>query len=93
MWERNEIENYVATRRTLERYAAASAQEATPGPLFAESEQARRIRAMRRSIEAIEAALKRLGKGLPWEIRASMPATISSTRSSRITSRGLASPT
>ena len=46
MWERNEMENYVATRRTLERYAAASAQETTPGPLFAESEQARRADAM-----------------------------------------------
>ena len=73
MWGRNEIENYVATRRTLERYAAASAQEATPGPLFAESEQARRISAMGESIEAIEEALKRLGKGSPWnpDIKAS----------------------
>ena len=68
MWKRNEIENYVATRRTLERYAAASAQEgATPGPLFAESERARRANAMRESIEAIEGALKKLGKGSPWD--------------------------
>ncbi|MDE2754386.1 MAG: AAA family ATPase [Gemmatimonadota bacterium] len=43
MWARNEIENYVTSRRTLERYAATSAQEAAPGPLFAVSEQARRI--------------------------------------------------
>ena len=68
MWKRNEIENYVATRRTLERYAAASAQEeAAPGPLFAESERARRANAMRESIEAIEGALQRLGKGSPWD--------------------------
>lgn len=67
MWERNEIENYVASRSTLERYAAASAQEATPGPLFALTEEARRISAMRESIEAIEAALHKLGKGSPWD--------------------------
>jgi len=67
MWTRNEIENYVASRRTLERYAAASAQEAMPGPLFAESEQARRIHVMRESIAVIEEALKKLGKGSPWD--------------------------
>jgi len=67
MWARNEIENYVATRQTLKRYAAGSAEEATPGPLFAEAEQSRRTNAMRESIEAIEAALKRLGKPSPWD--------------------------
>ena len=67
MWKRREIENYVATRRTLERYAAGSGREATPGPLFAESEQTRRVGAMRRSIESIEAAMKKLGKGSPWD--------------------------
>ncbi len=67
MWERNEIENYVATRRTLERYAAASAREAAPGPLFAETERVRRTDAMRRSIEDIETALTKLGKGSPWD--------------------------
>ena len=67
MWERREIENYVATRRTLERYAAASGREATPGPLFAESEQTRRVSAMGRSIASIEAAMKKLGKGSPWD--------------------------
>ncbi len=66
MWGRREIENYVAVPTALERYAAASAQEDVPGPLFAESEQARRVAAMRRSIEAVEAALKKLGKGSPW---------------------------
>ena len=66
-WKRREIENYVATKRTLERYAAASAKEASPGPLFAGSEQTRRVDAMRLSIESIEAALKKLGKGSPWD--------------------------
>ena len=73
MWERREFENYLTTRRTLERYAEASGREATPGPLFAESEQTTRVRAMHRSIEGIETALKTLGKGSPWdpEIKAS----------------------
>ena len=66
MWERREFENYLTTRRTLERYAAASGREATPGPLFAESEQTTAVSAMRCSIEGIEAALKTLGKGSPW---------------------------
>ncbi|MDE2676298.1 MAG: AAA family ATPase [Gemmatimonadota bacterium] len=67
MWERREFENYVATRRTLERYAAASGRDATPGPLFAESEQSKRVAAMSRSIASIEEALKKLGKGSPWD--------------------------
>ncbi len=67
MWERREFENYLATRRTLERYAAESATDATAGPLFAESEQTRRGAAMLRSIESVEAAMKTLGKGSPWD--------------------------
>ncbi len=67
MWERREFENYVATRRTLERYEAASGRDATPGPLFAESEQSKRVAAMRRSIASIEEAMKKLGKGSPWD--------------------------
>ena len=67
MWERREFENYLATRRTLERYAVMSASDATPGPLFAASEQTRRVAAMRQSIEVMEAAMKTLGKGSPWD--------------------------
>ena len=67
IWERREFENYVATRRTLERYAAASGRDATPGLLFAESEQSTRVAAMSRSIESIEEAMKKLGKDSPWD--------------------------
>lgn len=67
VWKRNEIENYVATQRTLKRYAAASAREFAPGQLFEQCERSRRVLAMQQSIEAIEAALKRLGKGSPWD--------------------------
>ena len=67
MWKRREIENYVATPRTLDRYVAASARETTPGPLFAESAQSTRVDAMRRSIESVEAAMRKLGRGSPWD--------------------------
>ncbi len=66
-WLRNEIEGYVATRRTLEHYAAASAEEAVPGALFAAAEKDRRVHAMRRSIEVTEQAMKQLGRGSPWD--------------------------
>ena len=87
IWERREFENYVATRQTLERYAAASGRDATPGTLFAESEQSRRVAAMNRSIESIEEAMKKLGKDSPG-IPTSRPATISLRRCSLTTSRG-----
>ncbi len=66
MWKRREFESYVATPQTLECYAAASGRDATPGTLFVESEQSRRVAAMSRSIASIEEAMKRLGKGSPW---------------------------
>ena len=66
-WERREFENYVATRRTLERHAAASGADAAPGPLFTESEQERRVTVMRLSIATIEEAMRKLGKSSPWD--------------------------
>ena len=67
MWERREIENYVVTPRTLDRYAAGSARETTAGPLFVESEQSKRVDAMRRSIESVQSAMRKLGRGSPWD--------------------------
>lgn len=67
MWERREFENYLATRGALERYAAMSAADATPGPLFEVSEQTKQRVAMRESIESVKAAMKTLGKGSPWD--------------------------
>ena len=66
-WKRREIENYLCSRATLEAYAAASAGEAVPGPLFTEAEAGRRLAAMRESIAEVESALKTLGKGSPWD--------------------------
>lgn len=68
-WRRREIENYLCSPDTLLAYAKASPyQEETPGPLFASTESERRIKAMRESIEEIQAALDKLGKGSPWDM-------------------------
>lgn len=46
MWGRREIENYLCQPETLLAYAEASAREETLGPLFEESDVARRRQAM-----------------------------------------------
>lgn len=66
IWKRREIEDYLCTRAALEAYAISSAEEATSGPLFAEPEQERRLRAMREAIDEIESVLDSLGKPSPW---------------------------
>ena len=67
LWKRREIENYLCSRATLEGFAAASAEEAVPGPLFTVSEAHRRLKAMREAIAEVESALTTLGKGSPWD--------------------------
>ena len=67
MWNRREIENYVCSRATLEAYASASAPAHVEGPLFTAAEADRRGRVMRDAIDQIEAALKALRKGSPWD--------------------------
>ena len=66
IWNRREIENYLCFRATLEAHAGASAAQAAPGPLFTESEAARRLLAMRSAISEVESALATLDKGSPW---------------------------
>ena len=66
IWNRREIENYLCSRATLEAHAGASAAQAAPGPLFTESEAARRLLAMRSAISEVESALATLDKGSPW---------------------------
>ncbi len=69
-WRRREIENYLCSPDTLITYAKASPyQEETPGPLFASAESERRIKAMEESIEEIQSALDKLGKGSPWDMK------------------------
>ena len=76
IWKRREIENYICSRATLEKYASASAsasEDAASGPLFAVAEVEKRQKAMSQAIEEVESALKTLGKGSPWsaDIKAS----------------------
>ncbi len=66
VWKRREFENYLTTRRTLERFAAAGGREASAGPLFGDAEARVRVEAMHKSIVAVEAAMRTLGKGSPW---------------------------
>lgn len=67
MWRKREIENYLCYPETLEAYAQQSATAAAAGPLFSEAEAERRLTAMRESIAELEAALRTLGKGSPWD--------------------------
>ena len=66
IWTRREIENYLCSQSTLERYAQASAQSDEPGPLLAIGESNRRLKAMRGAIAEIEAAMTTLGRASPW---------------------------
>jgi hypothetical protein len=66
-WQKKEIENYFCYPETLEAYAQQSAAATAAGPLFSEAEAQRRLDAMRGSIVELEAALKTLGKGSPWD--------------------------
>ena len=50
-WRRREIENYLISPQTLEKFAELSADEAAPGPLFNQQERERRLIAMRECIE------------------------------------------
>ena len=46
MWERREIENYLCRPETLLAWAAASAEETSPGPLFTPGQAATRRKVM-----------------------------------------------
>jgi hypothetical protein len=69
MWQKREIENYLCDKETLEAYArqTGEASAAGAGPLFSEAESGRRLQAMRDSVGEMEAALRTLGKGSPWD--------------------------
>lgn len=67
VWNRREIESYLSSRRTLEAYARSAAEKDAAGPLFTAQEADRRGEAMRESIDEIVDALRKLGKGSPWD--------------------------
>ncbi len=61
-WKRREIENYIVTRGTLERFA----RHDVPDDLFGRAEADRRVAVMRESVLDIEGALDKLNKPSPW---------------------------
>ena len=67
MWRRREIENYLCTRKTLEAFTAASAENDAAGPLFVPVEADRRLAAMHEAIEEVTAALAKLRDQSPWD--------------------------
>ena len=67
MWKRGEIENYLCTRTTLERFVTETAAGDALGPLFVESEIQTRLDVLRHSIEAVGNAMSTLGQGSPWD--------------------------
>ena len=67
VWQRREIENYLCSQTTLERFAVAVAAADVTGPLFVGPEGERRVDAMRESIYEIASALDRLRRGSPWD--------------------------
>lgn len=67
IWQRREIENYLCYPETLEAYAIQDAATESAGPLFSQAETARRLKAMKESIQEVQTALQTLGKGSPWD--------------------------
>jgi len=67
MWKQREIENYLCSRTTLERYAQASARADIVEPLFSPAETEERTTAIHEAIGEITDAMTKLGKGSPWD--------------------------
>jgi ABC-type hemin transport system ATPase subunit len=69
MWTRREIENYFCSEEVLMTFASGE----QPDDLFAQTDQDRRQRAMKESIQEVSHALRTLGKPDPWspDIKAS----------------------
>ena len=62
MWSRREIESYLCTREVLSRWARATAERESEGPLFA----GQWAQVMDEIINELESALSTLGKPSPW---------------------------
>ena len=65
-WQRREIENYLCSQTTLEKYAESSAEANPPEPLFTYKEKPGRVETMVLAIEEIERAMEILDQGSPW---------------------------
>jgi hypothetical protein len=62
-WRRREIENYIAQRATLLRWAESEGEQREGGPLFATGWR----NAMEQAIDEVEAALRSLGRLEPFD--------------------------
>jgi len=66
-WGKKEIECYLCTRECLLNYAIKEFAANKVGPLFESSQSEKFKDAMSESIEELEEALEKLGKGSPWD--------------------------
>lgn len=75
VWGRREIENYLCSQSTLERFAEETGRKAfwEPESLLAEGERKRRLEAMQEAIREVADAAAVLGQKSPWgpDIKAS----------------------
>lgn len=72
-WKNREIENYFCTWTTLEAYVRATAEQEAPGPLFADVEVQRRLKALKGAVDEVESALATFDRPPIWssEVKAS----------------------
>ncbi|NKQ35989.1 MAG: AAA family ATPase [Chloroflexi bacterium] len=66
MWQRNEIENYLCFPETLMRYADSLAEEMSPGPLFASTQQQKHRQLMEKCIQDLVPPIALRNKADEW---------------------------
>ena len=74
MWKQREIENYLCSQSTLERFAEKTGRGAwEPESLLAENERKRWLKAMQEAIHKVADAAETMGQKSPWgtDIKAS----------------------
>lgn len=68
-WTRNEIENYVCSRSTLETFAVERfKQDLLEEPIFARPRAQKSLKIMQNVIDEVERSFEILGKGTLWDI-------------------------
>jgi hypothetical protein len=67
VWRRREIESYLCYPETLEAYAEGAPEQEGLAPLWAKAEADKRIETMRQCAWEMQEALRKLGKGSPWD--------------------------
>ncbi len=67
VWKRREIESYLCYPETFHAYAEATSEQQGLAPLWAKAEANKRIETMGQCMREMEEALRKLGKGSPWD--------------------------